>query len=143
MKYSKRGLELTESFEGCRLNAYRDSKGVLTIGYGHTGTDVTPGLTWTQAKAEAALAEDIAWAEREVTRLVTTPMTQAEFDSLVDFVFNCGAGNFKHSTMLVLLNHNDHVKAADEFQKWDKCGGVELPGLLRRRRAEAALFMAA
>jgi lysozyme len=143
MRYSKRGIALTESFEGCRLIAYQDSKGVWTIGYGHTGGIVVPGLTCTQAQAELWLSLDIAWAEKEVNRVVKTPLTQNEFDSLVDFVFNCGSGNFEHSTMLKLLNHNDHVLAAAEFQKWDKCGGVELPGLLRRRRAEAAAFIAA
>lgn len=141
MKYSGNGLHLTEGFEGCKLKAYQDSKGVWTIGYGHTGREVVAGLTCTQAQADAWLAEDIAWAEMEVNRLVKVPLAQHEFDALVDFTFNCGAGNFQHSTLLLLLNHNDHVKAAAEFEKWDKCGGVELPGLLRRRKAEAAEFL--
>lgn len=140
MKYSKKGLQLTEGFESCKLKAYQDSKGVWTIGYGHTG-NVLPGMTCTQAQAEAWLLMDIAWAEREVNRLVKVPLSQGEFDALVDFVFNCGAGNFQHSTLLELLNHNDYVKAATEFEKWDRCGGVELPGLLRRRKAEAAEFL--
>lgn len=142
MTYSKNGLALTEGFEGCRLQAYQDSKGVWTIGYGHT-RGVTPTLTCSQADAERWLASDIAWAASEVNRAVKVPMSQAEFDALVDFVFNCGSGNFDHSTLLYLLNHGDHVKAAAEFEKWDKCGGVPLPGLLRRRKAEAALFLSA
>lgn len=141
MMYSKSGLRLTEGFEGCCLRAYQDSKGVWTIGYGHTSKDVVPGLTCTQAQAEAWLSLDIAWAGHTINRLVKVPLTQGEFDSLVDFVFNAGAGNFQHSTLLELLNHGDHVKAAAEFVKWDKCGGVELPGLLRRRRAEAEEFL--
>jgi lysozyme len=143
MTYSKKGLQLTEGFEGCRLKAYQDSKGVWTIGFGHTGRLVVAGLTCTQAQAEEWLASDIAWAASEVSRVVKVPLTQAEFDALVDFVFNTGAGNFQHSSLLALLNHNDHVKAAAEFEKWDKCGGVELPGLLRRRKAEAKEFLAA
>lgn len=143
MTYSKPGLGLTEGFEGCRLRAYQDSKGVWTIGYGHTGKDVVAGLTCTQAQADLWLQLDIEWAASEVNRVVKVPLTQAEFDALVDFVFNCGSGNFDHSTLLTLLNHNDHVKAAAEFVKWDKCGGVVLPGLLRRRKAEAALFVGA
>ena len=139
MRYSSIGLRLTEGFEGDRLRAYQDSKGVWTIGYGHTG-GVYPSMVITQAQAEAFLMADIAWAESEVNRVVKVPLKQGEFDALVDFVFNCGAGNFDHSTLLVLLNHGDHVRAAAEFQKWDKCGGVELPGLLRRRRAEAEAF---
>lgn len=142
MKYSKAGLELTESFEGCRLAAYQDSKGVWTIGYGHTAA-VHAGLTCTQELAEQWLAQDVQWAESAVNVRVKSPLTQAEFDSLVDFVFNCGAGNFAHSTLLSLLNHGNHAKAALEFEKWDRCGGVELPGLLRRRKAEASLFVGA
>jgi lysozyme len=141
LEYSKTGLQLTEGFEGCRLKAYQDSRGIWTIGYGHTH-GVTPYLTCTQADAERWLAADIAWAVAEVNRLVQVPITQGEFDALVDFTFNCGAGNFQHSALLALLNHKDHVKAAAEFQKWDKCGGVPLPGLLRRRKAEALEFQA-
>jgi lysozyme len=140
LKYSKSGLQLTEGFEGVRLVAYPDSKGVWTIGYGHT-RGVRQGMTCTDAQADAWLLEDVAWAVGEVNRVVIVPLTQAEFDALVDFVFNCGAGNFEHSTLLSLLNHGDHVKAAAEFEKWDKSGGVELPGLLRRRRAEAMEFL--
>lgn len=142
MIYSKTGLALTEGFEGCRLVSYQDSKGVWTIGYGHTA-GVTHGMTCTPALAEQWLAADIAWAARVVNSEVHVPVTQDEFDALVDFVFNCGAGNFDGSTLLRLLNHGDHVQAAAEFAKWDKCGGVELPGLLRRRRAEAELFVTA
>lgn len=140
MTYSKTGLQLTEGFESCRLTAYQDSRGVWTIGYGHTG-NVLPGMTCTQAQAESYLLHDIAWAVLEVNRLVHVPLTQGEFDALVDFVFNCGAGNFQHSTLLETLNHGDHPRAAAEFDKWDRAGGAELPGLLRRRKAEALEFL--
>lgn len=140
MKYSLKGLRLTEGFEGARLRAYQDSKGVWTIGYGHTGHDVYEGLVWTQAQAEAALAIDEAWAESVVQARVKVPLTQNEFDALVDFVFNAGSGNFTASTMLRLLNAGDYHGAAGEFVKWDKCGGVVLAGLLRRRQAEAVEF---
>lgn len=139
MRYSKTGLQLTEQFEGCRLAAYQDSRGIWTIGYGHTN-GVHTGMTCTPAQAEAWLSRDVSWAESEVNRLVHVPLTQGEFDGLVDFTFNCGAGNFDHSTLLRLVNENDPARAAAEFEKWDRTGGVELPGLLRRRRAEAAEF---
>jgi lysozyme len=142
MRYSKTGLQLTEGFEGCRLTAYQDSKGIWTIGYGHTH-GVRAGMTCTQWQAETWLREDVAWAEAIVNACVKVPLSQGEFDALVDFTFNCGAGNFRASTLLVLLNHKDHVRAAAEFEKWDKCKGVALPGLLRRRHAEAAEFIAA
>lgn len=141
-KYSESGLHLTEQFEGCKLAAYQDVKGIWTIGYGHT-RGVYPGLTCTQQQAEQWLAEDIAWAESEVKRLVHVPLTQREFDACVDFTFNCGAGNFDHSTLLQLLNKGDMVDAANEFEKWDKCGGKVVAGLLRRRLAEKQEFQTA
>jgi lysozyme len=98
-------------------------------------------MTCLQAQAEAWLVEDIAWAEGRVNADVHVPLTQGEFDALVDFVFNCGVGNFEHSTLLKLVNAGDMNHAAGEFEKWDHCGGVVVAGLLRRRVAEDAEFV--
>jgi lysozyme len=141
MKYSKNGLKLTETFEGVYLAAYPDSTGIPTIGYGHT-RGVFLGMTCSLPQAEAWLLEDVAWAEREVNSLVRVQITQPEFDALVDFTFNCGAGNFDHSTLLSLVNKGDFMHAANEFEKWDKAGGKVVAGLLRRRKAEAEIFIA-
>ena len=141
MIYSKSGLELTEQFEGCRLTAYRDQGGVLTIGYGHTH-GVQEGDTCTQEQAEAGLASDIAWASLAVNRLVSVPLNQAEYDALTDFVFNVGSGNFSTSTLLAKLNAGDFIGAAAEFDRWDKAGGQVVAGLLRRRQAETDEFLA-
>ena len=140
LSYSKSGLALTEQFEGLRLTAYQHSVGVWTIGYGHTGSDVHPGLTITQMDAEALLLNDVANAARCVNQLVTIPLAQNEFDALVDFVFNLGNGNFATSTLLKDLNAGDFAGAAGEFQKWDHAGGRVLAGLLQRRLGEANLF---
>jgi lysozyme len=140
LTYSRNGLALTEQYEGCRLTAYQDQVGVWTIGYGHTGADVTPGLTITQAEAEALLAKDVLAAARCVNTLVKLPLTQGEFDALVDFVFNLGPGNFLRSTLLTALNAGDLAKAAAQFECWDRAGGVVVAGLLRRRKAELGLF---
>ena len=140
LSYSKSGLALTEQFEGLRLTAYQDSVGVWTIGYGHTGSDVHPGLIITQMEAEALLLNDVASAARCVNQLVTVPLNQNQFDALVDFVFNVGKGNFAASTLLKDLNAGNFAGAAGEFQKWDHAGGRVLPGLLKRRLAEAGLF---
>ena len=140
MNYSKNGLALTEQFEGCRLTAYQDIKGILTVGYGHTGKDVTEGLTITQGQAEAFLSLDIYRAVNNVNALVTVPLTQNEFDALVDFNFNCGVNAFAGSTMLVLLNKGDYAGAAEEFAKWSHASGVVVAGLLRRRLAEKSEF---
>ena len=142
MEYSKTGLLLTEQFESCRLAAYLDSKGVPTIGWGHTFgvNSATPPCT--QEQADAWLLEDVQSAVGSVNRLVIAPLTQNEFDAVVDFVFNCGSGNFAGSTMLRLLNAGDYPGAANEFQLWDHASGQVVAGLLRRREAEKTEFNA-
>ena len=97
-------------------------------------------MTCTQQQAELWLATDTHFAVAAVNVLVKVPLTQGEFDALVDFVFNLGAENFRTSTMLKLLNAGQYKAAAAEFDKWDHCGGVVLAGLLRRREAEEAEF---
>ena len=139
MTYSNKGLHLTEQFEGCRLIAYPDSKGVPTIGYGHT-SGVYIGMKCTLEQAGLWLSEDIQCASDKVNMLIKIQLTQEEFDAVTDLVFNIGTSNFEHSTLLVLLNKNDLTGAANEFSKWDRCGGVVIAGLLRRRLAEKEEF---
>ena len=140
LTYSTKGLSLTEQFEGCRLTAYQDQVGVWTIGYGHTGPDVTAGMTITIDAAQALLGKDVSSAADCVNNLVEVTLTQEEFDALVDFVFNLGAGAFRGSTMLRDLNAGDFTSAAAQFDMWDHAGGAVVAGLLRRRQAEAELF---
>jgi lysozyme len=142
MSYTSDGLHLTEQFEGCRLTAYRDVRGILTIGWGHTGPEVVEGLIWTEEQAEQALQADIQWAANIVNCLVTTQLSQDEFNAVVDFVFNVGSGNFASSTLLKELNAGDFVDAADQFARWDRSGGQVVAGLLRRRLAERQEFEA-
>lgn len=138
-RYSKDGLHLTESFESCKFRAYQDQGGVWTIAWGHT-RGVTAGLTCIQAQADAWLWEDIGFAETAVDALVTVPLTQDEFDALVDFTFNLGPGKFRYSTLLRLLNSGNYSGAAAEFDKWDYVAGKQCAGLLRRREAETQDF---
>jgi lysozyme len=140
LTYGADGLALTEQFEGCELTAYQDVKGVWTIGVGHTGADVVPGLTITQAQAQALLANDVSSAVACVNNVVAVPLSQQQFDALVDFVFNVGAGAFETSTLLKNLNAGDFAGTAAQFDVWDHAGPVVVPGLLRRRQAETALF---
>ncbi|SRR6266480_661624 len=140
MQYSKTGEQLTEQFEGLRLTAYQDSVGKWTVGYGHTGQDVYPGLVITKAEAEMLLDIDITGAERVINQHVTVALTQGEFDALVDFVFNLGAFNFSRSTLLRDLNAGDYNGAAAQFERWSYAGAQKLAGLLRRRQAEEAEF---
>ena len=139
--YSDTGLALTAQFEGLRLTAYQDAAGVWTIGHGHTGHDVHPGLTITTAQATQLLRQDAASAAAAVNRLVTCPLTQNQFDALVDFVFNLGAGIFARSTLLQKLNRDSLTAAAAEFARWNRAGTTVLPGLMQRRQAETALFL--
>jgi len=141
--YTLDGLHLTEQFESCRLIAYQDVKGIWTLGWGHTGPEVVEGLVWTRQQADAALQADIQWAANVVNKLVTTQLTQDEFNAVVDFVFNAGSGNFASSTLLRLLNQGDYHGAAAQFDLWDHASGQVVAGLLRRRQAETDLFNAA
>ena len=141
MKYSKNGLLMTEKFEGLRLKAYQDQGGVWTIGYGHTGPEVRQGMEITQLEAENLLIKDVEIAENFVNYFVKVHLNQNEFDALVDFTFNLGGGNLQKSTLLRLVNAGKFAEAAGEFHKWDKCCGIPLAGLLRRREAEATLFI--
>lgn len=139
MIYSKNGLLLTESFEGYSDVAYQDQGGVWTIAFGHT-RGVKHGDRCTKAQGIIWLFEDLKIAEISVNHLVRVPLTQGEFDALVDFTFNLGVEDFTKSTLLVLVNWQHFSDAAKEFDKWDHCGGKEVAGLLRRREAETHLF---
>ncbi len=95
-----------------------------------------PGLTITQEQASALLLQDVASAVAAVNRLVTVPLTQNQFDALVDFTFNSGQGNLASSTLLRELNAGNTAGAAAQFLVWVYAGGVKLPGLVKRRQAE-------
>jgi lysozyme len=138
--YTYTGEALTESFEGYSTRAYQDSKGVWTIGIGHTGPEVVEGLVWTDAQIKAAFLADTQWAQDAVNQKVTIPITQDENNALVDLLFNIGEGNFESSTLLKDLNAGQFEEAAAQFDRWDYAGGKELAGLLRRRQAETSLF---
>ncbi|WP_446744702.1 lysozyme [Silvibacterium acidisoli] len=139
LAYSKNGLALTELFEGDILTAYQDQAGVWTIGYGHT-EGVKPGQTISRAEAEAFLMEDLKIATAGVNEAVRISLTQSEFDALVDFTFNMGAGAFRRSSLLKDVNNGNFPAAIRQFRLWDHCGGVVNEGLLRRRYAEAKEF---
>lgn len=145
MRISNLGVQLVKHFEGLYLKAYLCPARVWTIGYGHTGLKhndgtVKKGRTITEAEAEALLTQDLNTKYGpEVSRLVKVPLQQHEFDALVSFHFNTGA--LAKSTLLRRLNIGDRAGAAEEFLRWTKGGGKELPGLVRRRKSERYLFL--
>jgi lysozyme len=141
---SQRGIDLIKHFEGCYLTAYKDSVGVWTIGYGHTGLvhkdgTVKAGRKITQAEAEELLRYDLRNFAKRVQEGTTAPLTDDQFAALVSFDFN--TGGFLKSTLRAKLNQGLYAAAADELLKWDKAGGRTLSGLTRRRRSERRLFL--
>ncbi|CZY50484.1 lysozyme [Enterobacter hormaechei] len=145
MQTSEKGISLIKEFEGCKLNAYQDSVGVWTIGYGWTqpvdGKPIRAGMTIKQETAERLLKTGLVSYESDVSRLVKVGLTQGQFDALVSFTYNLGARSLSTSTLLRKLNAGDYAGAADEFLRWNKAGGKILNGLTRRREAERALFL--
>lgn len=134
-------IDLVKEFESVELTAYLCPAGIWTVGYGHTGEDVHPGLTITQDEAESLLRRDIRTFEHAVAALTAdVPLEQHQFDALVSLTFNIGQGNFRSSTLLRKLKAQDYEGARAEFLRWNKSKGKELTGLTRRRKAEAQLF---
>lgn len=135
------GLKLIMQFEGCRLKAYQCAAGVWTIGYGHTA-GVKQGQTVTQAQAEEYLREDCRKFEQYVNNTAYVPITaqlnQNQFDALVSFAFNCGAGNLKK-----LCAGRSAAQIAAAMPQYCKAAGRTLAGLVKRRAAETALFQTA
>ncbi|NEQ42646.1 MAG: lysozyme [Leptolyngbya sp. SIOISBB] len=139
------GLELIKHFEGRELRAYQDSVGIWTIGYGHTSAagppQVRAGMTITEQGAEDILKKDLELFENGVRDRVKVSMNSNQFSALVAFSFNVGLGALGSSTLLRKLNGGDYREAADQLLRWVKAGGATLPGLVRRRDAERALFL--
>lgn len=138
------GITLVKQFEGCVLHAYPDpgtGGDPWTIGYGHTGSDVHPGVTWTQAQADVALERDVQRFADDVNVMVTHSVSPNQFAALVSFAYNLGPTALAESTLLRLVNAGDYANAALQFARWTYAGGRQLPGLVRRRAAERALFL--
>jgi len=139
MKASNTLIQAIKRFEACVLTAYQDSKGVWTIGYGHT-QGVKKGDRITLFQAEQFLKQDLARFEAAAQK-VKRLSTQGKFDAVVDFMYNCGTGNFDKSTLRKYIESGR--KTADiqrEFLKWVNSGGHPLDGLFSRRIWEAARF---
>ena len=147
MNISKTGIQLVKDFEGLRLNAYKCSAGVPTIGYGSTfypdKSNVKMGdILRDKEEAEVLLINTLVDYDIYVSKYTkSVKLTQYQFDALVSFAFNCGLGNLSKSTLLkkVLINPND-PNIALEFAKWNKAGGKVVQGLVKRRQKEAELY---
>lgn len=149
MKISKNGINLIKDFEGFHkklpngdCTTYYCPANVLTIGYGCT-EGIKKGDVWTHDQAIAALRKELKRFEDAVNNLVKIEVNQNQFDALVSFAYNCGSGALGGSNLLKLVNKSDFDGAARQFGNWTRGGGRVLPGLVRRRAAEAALFRTA
>lgn len=143
MKTSKAGIDLIKSFESCKLTAYKCPSGIWTIGWGHTGTvgmrAIRKGMTITQTKADELLRSDLRKFEKMVNSksyVTGFKPNQAQFDALVSFAYNCGGGNLK----CLCANGRDAETVCKKMVLYNKSCGKTLNGLVRRRKAEQALF---
>lgn len=152
MKLNNQGVALIKTFEGLRLNAYRDVAGVWTIGYGstryHDGKTIKPGDKLPgEAEASALLANTLRTYTDAVNQLVKIALNQNQFNALVSFAYNEGTGALERSTLLKKLNQLNYAGAADQFLLWDKITDqttgkkVRYKPLTNRRKQERELFL--
>lgn len=142
---SKDGLDLICRFEGFSPVIYICPAGYPTIGYGHLITEANKEKFLDGVDEDEALEllrKDVAVAERAVLRLITVPLTQGQFDALVSFTFNLGAGALQRSTLRHKINREEHDDVPAELMKWVWAGGRKLKGLVKRRKAEIYLYRA-
>lgn len=133
---------LVKNSEGCKLESYQDSNGIWTIGYGHTGLGVGPGLVWTQGEAETALQQDLNAAYAQLCQSVPAIMQQSpgRQAAISDFVYNLGVGTFHTSSLRSAIILGAWQNVPRLLSQWVHGGGKILPGLVVRRNAEIALI---
>lgn len=140
-RHSIEAVHLISQSEGCRLTAYKDQAGVVTIGYGHTGTGAAMGATISPEDAELLLSEDLKVVDEAIGHLVQVPLTQSQYDATCSLIFNIGRGHFSKSSVLRCLNAKEYKLAADHFLDWRMAAGKINPGLVARRARERELFL--
>jgi lysozyme len=132
---------LVQSSEGCKLESYQDVAGVWTIGYGHTGVEVVPGLSWSQAQADTQLDVDLGRAYSQL--LQVSPSLQRSSAqrqaALTDFVYNLGIGTYQHSMLRSAVDCSAWGNVCVQLAKWVYAGGKIEQGLVTRRNKEIAL----
>jgi len=139
-------IDLIKEFEGFRSSTYKDAAGVLTIGYGTTaaasvGIIPAHGMTITEPEAAEYLHRAVDKFADQIKIAITQPCNENEFGAFVSLAYNIGPGAFRKSSVLRHFNNGDKAKAAASFEMWNKAGGKVLAGLVRRRKAEKALFL--
>lgn len=144
MRISENGISKLKVEEGERLTGYKDTRGIPTIGVGHTGIvdgkPVAVGMVISKDKSSDLLRSDLAWVEKSIATNMKVPLNQNQYDALCSLIFNIGPTAFANSTVLKRLNSGDYKGAADAFMMWKKAGN-DPERLLPRRQRERALFL--
>jgi len=135
-------MDFIEAWEGCRLQAYKCPADIWTIGVGHT-KDVTEHDEITYEQSRELLRKDIEAVVKALAPFVNVHVTEGQYVALVSLAFNVGASYVVHNCprLMRALNAGDVEQAAHQFLDITKAGGKELPGLVRRRKSEAKLFL--
>lgn len=142
MKTSQKGINLITEFEGCRTTAYRDIGGVLTIGYGHTGPEVKQGMVWTKEHCIQQLRADLGSRETILSHILDgIATTQSQFDALISLGYNIGMGALHSSDAFKYHCRGQYERAGNAFLNWSHVDGRVVEGLMRRRKAERALYV--
>ena len=134
------GIALIKSFENCRLVSYLDIGKKWTIGWGHRDATTGPGQSCTQQQADAWFVHDIATVANQLSRIVKVPLTDNQFSALVSLTYNLGIGRIESSLTLKLLNQKNYKVVPNHMLLWNRVDGVLSSGLIRRRKAEVALW---
>ncbi len=144
MTWENIAASFIKSFESCSLKAYhgaKDRPGLYSCGWGSTGADVDGRTVWTQEEADARFLVDLRKFGAGVDSAVMVPLNDNEKAACVSFAYNCGLHNFESSLLLKKLNDDDRIGASAQFHRWDMSNGMHVAGLMRRRKAEAELFL--
>ncbi|EQC1412908.1 lysozyme [Providencia rettgeri] len=134
-------VAMVTEFEGYDPNPYLDPIGVLTVCYGHTGSDIIPTKTYTKAECESLLEKDLAIVAKAVNPLIKVNIPDYTRAALYSFTYNVGTGAFSRSTLLKKLNAGDQAGACNELKRWIYAGGVKWKGLMTRREVEKAVCL--
>jgi len=125
-----------DGVEGLRNYPYKDPVGIVTVCYGHTGSDIVWGHYYSKEDCDALLKADLVKVSKQVDPLIKVPTTESQRAALYSFTYNVGVGNFRSSTLLKKLNAGDYPGACSELQRWVYAGGRKWEGLISRREVE-------
>lgn len=142
MSVLDKAAEFIADFEGLRLEAYQDVANIWTIGVGATGPGIGPKTVWTKEQALNRFKDDLKDRYAQLVRILgDSPATEDQAVAMLSLLYNIGAGNFRTSSVLKEHKAKQYDRAGNAFLLWNKAGGKIIGGLIRRRKAERALYL--